>query len=160
MPKWNLLCCSSWLLPLAILMSALASEKCLPLSSPHPPTRYFFLRQQQDPLWAFSSPAWRSPVPSQGRSSSPLLNLLQFMISCKDVVIILQIWSHKCWVEGNDNPFQSAEEAAGLFCCKGTLLARVVVHQDPQVLFCKATFQPVLTPPALLCRGVVPQVQF
>lgn len=36
-------------------------------------------------------------------------------------------------------PPNAAQDATGLLCSKGTLLAHVqLVHQDPQVLFCKA----------------------
>ena len=42
-------------------------------------------------------------------------------------------------------------------CCKGTLLnpGQLLVHQDPQVLFCKAAFQMVGPQPVLL-SGVIP----
>lgn len=75
-------------------------RKCLPLSSPHLPIRYFFLRKKTK-IPSEPSPAWLNPLASQGKSSSSLLDLLQFIISCMNLVIILQIWSHECWVEGS-----------------------------------------------------------
>lgn len=59
-----------------------------------------------------------------------------------------------------DPPFQSDQEIFHLCCCKDLFLIHAVVHWDLQVLFCKTTFQPVLTIPALLYRIVVSQVQF
>ena len=77
----------------------------------------------------------------------------------------LQIWSHCCWVEKKDHGCQpagdafpdAAQDTVGLPCCKGTLLpySQLDVHQDPQVLLCKAAFQLVGPQPIRLC-GVTP----
>lgn len=56
-----------------------------------------------------------------------------------------QVWSHQCWVAGKDHFPQPAAQDAFSLCSKCTLLAHIQlnVHQDCQVLFCKAAFQQV-----------------
>lgn len=54
-----------------------------------------------------------------------------------------------------------AQYMDGLLHCRGTLLTPILfcVHQDLQVCFGKAAFQPVDTQSVLLCRFLVSQVQ-
>lgn len=71
---------------------------------------------------------------------------------------------HQCCGEGKDDLPQlagnalpsAAQDDVALLCSKGTLLAHLqVVHQNPQVLFCKAAFQLISSQPVLV-QGVVP----
>ena len=59
---------------------------------------------------------------------------------------------------GSTPPNATQDGVAGPLCCKGTLLAHILlhVHHDPQILLCQAAFQPQH---GLVHRVVPPQVQ-
>lgn len=61
---------------------------------------------------------------------------------------------HYPWPAGNPLP-KAAQETIGLLCHEGTCLAhgQPGVQQDPQVLLCKAAFQPVGPQPVLVHEG-------
>ncbi|GAB0207267.1 hypothetical protein GRJ2_003192300 [Grus japonensis] len=77
---------------------------------------------------------------------------------------VLKVWPHQCRVQG-DNHFptpaghtvsDTSQDAICRLGHLGTLLAHIqlVVNQHPQVLFCRAAFQP-LFPKPVVCHGVV-----
>lgn len=75
----------------------------------------------------------------------PQLDLPQF-VSVPEFDTVLQMWPHKCWIEGN-NHFLSvtgyffnkpAQCAAGFYCCKDILLTHVqFLLQESRSLFAK-----------------------
>jgi len=66
---------------------------------------------------------------------------------------VVQVGPHKSQVEGDNHLplpvghsfFNAAQNTVGLPGCKRVLLARVqlLVHQDPQVLFCRAALKEI-----------------
>lgn len=76
---------------------------------------------------------------------------------------ILQIWSHKCQMEGkNQKPWpagctlaNTSQDVVVCLYCKGTLLARVhlIVLQDPQVFFLQNCFLASQCPPCIVAQG-------
>ncbi|KAK4831320.1 hypothetical protein QYF61_016809 [Mycteria americana] len=80
-----------------------------------------------------------------------------------------EVWPHQCQVQGHDH-FPSpaghtipdtSQDAIGFLGHLGTLLAHVqaAVSQHPQVLLCRAAFQPLFPKPVALHGVVVAQVQ-
>lgn len=75
----------------------------------------------------------------------PQLDLLQY-VNVPELDTVFQMWSHKCWIEGNNNFLwvaayflnKAAQYEAGFYCCKGILLTHVQFSlQESQVLFVK-----------------------
>ncbi|KAK4813348.1 hypothetical protein QYF61_026644 [Mycteria americana] len=82
---------------------------------------------------------------------------------------VFEVWPHQCQAQG-DNHFPSpaghitpdtSQDAIGFLGHLGTLQAHThpAVNQHPQVLFCRAAFQPLLPKPVALHGVVVTQVQ-
>ncbi|KAK4810949.1 hypothetical protein QYF61_013357 [Mycteria americana] len=82
---------------------------------------------------------------------------------------VFEVRPHQCRVQGHDH-FPSpaghtipdtSQDAVGFLGHLGTLLAhiQVAVNQHPQVLFCRAAFQPLFPKPVALHGVVVAQVQ-
>jgi len=99
----------------------------------------------EDPLWACSSVGWI------------FLGLDSHQCDCISSVLgswkqdpALWVWAHQCWAEGKVHLpwpagkvlYSAAQGPVGCLCCKGALLAhgQLGVHQDPQVLLCRAAF--------------------
>ncbi|KAK4832559.1 hypothetical protein QYF61_024059 [Mycteria americana] len=80
-----------------------------------------------------------------------------------------EVRPHQCRVQGHDHfptpaghtIFDTSKGAVGLFGHLGTLLAHIqlAVHQHPQVLFCRAAFQPLFPKPVAFHGVAVAQVQ-
>jgi len=82
---------------------------------------------------------------------------------------LLQVRPHQCRVQGHNHLLPPAghtipdtsQDAVGLLGHLGILFAHVqlAVSQHPKVLFCRASFQPLLPQPVVLHGVVVTQVQ-
>ncbi|KAK4816773.1 hypothetical protein QYF61_022771 [Mycteria americana] len=82
---------------------------------------------------------------------------------------VFEVWPHQCRVQGHDHfpspaghtIFDTSQDAIGFLGHLGTLLAhiRAAVNQHPQVLLCRAAFQPLFPKPVALHGVAVAQVQ-
>ncbi|KAK4815884.1 hypothetical protein QYF61_009935, partial [Mycteria americana] len=82
---------------------------------------------------------------------------------------VFEVRPHQCRVQGHDHCpspaghaiSDTSQDAIGFLGHLGTLLAHLqpAVHQQPQVLFCLAAFQPLFLKPVVLHGVVVTQVQ-
>ncbi|KAK4818960.1 hypothetical protein QYF61_022627, partial [Mycteria americana] len=80
-----------------------------------------------------------------------------------------EVWPHQCRVQGHDHfpsppghtIFNTSQDAIGFLGHLGTLLAHIqpAVNQHPQVLLCRAAFQPLFPKPVALHGVAVAQVQ-
>ncbi|KAK4823681.1 hypothetical protein QYF61_005652 [Mycteria americana] len=82
---------------------------------------------------------------------------------------VFEVRPHQCRVQGHDHIpspaghaiFDTSQDAIGFLGHLGTLLAHIqlAVNQHPQVLFCRAAFQPLFPKPVALHGVAVAQVQ-
>lgn len=83
-----------------------------------------------------------------------------FLLKCPKLDTLVKIWSHQWWTERNNHFPQPAactlanmaQYAVHLMCHKGWPLAyfQFIVHEDPLILFCQASFQSIVPQPVLL----------
>ena len=152
-------------LVLPLILSLGTTEESLAPSSLHSPFSYLYtlIKRPLSLLFSYSEESQLFQLflicqllQSLRHLCGPFLGSLQhvhvsLVLASPELDTAPQVWPHQCWVEGKDHLprpagyafFNAAQDAIHLLCSKGTLLPHVqlVVHQDTQVLFCKAAFQ-------------------